>query len=321
MKLSALINKKFDEVALNVFKHQANNNTVYQQFVDFLKIDSNKINAVAEIPLLPVDFFKTHKVVNSQREIEKIFLSSGTSLQNRSHHHVADLKLYEESFTKGFNHFYGEISDYCILALLPSYIENGDSSLIYMVDKLIALSKKNGSQYLLGKEQEIHDFLLKQQKSNTKTIVIGVTYALLDLAENFPADYSNIIFMETGGMKGKRKEITREELHQTLKIAFNVNSIHSEYGMSELLSQAYSKGNGIFECPPWMKVQTRPMHEPFGKCNFGETGIVQIIDLANYYSCSFIETADLGKVYENGTFEILGRLDYSEIRGCNLLIQ
>jgi len=319
--LSSINTNNFSQTALDVFKHQFENNMAYNKFVGLLIKDGNDFISINDIPFLPVDFFKTYKIISGENNIDKTFLSSGTSLQQRSQHHVVDLKLYEESFIKGFEYFYGNISEYCILALLPSYLENNHSSLIYMVDKLIEMSMHNGSQYLLGKEHEISNILQNHQNSNIKTIVIGVTYALLDLAEKFPSNYSNIIFMETGGMKGKRKEITREELHSTLKESFNVKSIHSEYGMSEMLSQAYSKGNGVFYCPPWMKVLTRPLNEPFGRCKFGETGIVQVIDLANYNSCSFIETADLGKVYEDGSFEILGRVDYAEIRGCNLLVQ
>jgi len=321
VKLSSVNSTNFTSNALELFRFQAKNNKVYSEFIDLLKIKPEKITSINEIPFLPVDFFKTHEVYSSENQPEKIFLSSGTSMQQRSRHYVSDLSIYEESFTLGFEHFYGKISDYCILALLPSYLENQNSSLIYMVDKLIEKSKNPDSQYLLGKENEIAEVLKKQQANNQKTLVIGVTYALLDLAENFPGDYSNLIFMETGGMKGRRKEITRDELHNTLQNAFNVTSIHSEYGMSELLSQAYSKGGGIFECPPWMKLYTRPLNEPFGKCSFGETGVVQIVDLANIHSCAFIETADLGRIFEDGTFEIIGRVDYAEIRGCNLLVE
>jgi phenylacetate-coenzyme A ligase PaaK-like adenylate-forming protein len=321
MKLSLINSFNFAEYAMKVFSHQAKNNRVYNEFIDLLKIDPEKINRINEIPFLPVDFFKTHKVLSTKKEPDKVFLSSGTSMQQKSRHYVTDLSLYEDSFLSGFEYFYGKVTEYCILALLPSYLENPNSSLVYMVDKLIAFSKNSGSRYLTGSEEQTAEILQNQQKSGKKTIVIGVTYALLDLAEKFPGNYSNIIFMETGGMKGRRKEITREELHTTLQNAFNVSSIHSEYGMSELLSQAYSKGNGIFECPPWMKVYTRPLNEPFGKCSSGETGVVQIIDLANQFSCSFIETADLGRVFEDNSFEILGRVDYAEIRGCNLLVE
>jgi hypothetical protein len=321
MKLSSINSSNFTAMALEIFRFQAKKNPVYAEFIDLLKTHPEKVNQLEEIPFLPVDFFKTHEVYCAENKPEKVFLSSGTTQQQRSRHLVADLNLYKESFVSGFEHFYGKTTDYCILALLPSYLENPDSSLIYMIDELIALSKDSGSRYLLGNEKETASILKQQQKNGKKTIVIGVTYALLDLAEKFPGNYSKLIFMETGGMKGRRKEITRDELHSILKKAFQVNTIHSEYGMSELLSQAYSKGNGIFECPPWMRIYTRPLNEPFGKCNPEETGVVQIIDLANQQSCSFIETADLGKVYSNGNFEILGRVDYAEIRGCNLLVE
>lgn len=321
VNLTSVNHINFEDIALETFRFQAKNNVVYAKFIELLNKNPEDIDSVSDIPFLPVDFFKSHEVKTGDFEPEQIFLSSGTSLQQRSRHFVADLKLYRESFIKCFEQFYGKIEECCILALLPSYLENKQSSLIYMVDTLIKMSEKNGSCYLLGKDEETIKILKQKQHSGKNTILIGVTYALMDLAEKFPGNYSNIIFMETGGMKGRRKEITRNELHSFLTKSFNVKSIHSEYGMSELLSQAYSKGDGIFHCPRWMKVLTRPLNEPFGRCKSGETGIIQIIDLANYHSCSFIETADLGKVFDDGSFEVIGRVDYAEIRGCNLLVQ
>lgn len=250
-----------------------------------------------------------------------VFTSSGTTGMVQSRHPVSDITLYEKSFTCGFEHFYGKAEDYVILALLPSYLEREGSSLIYMVDSLIKQSNDESSGYFLYNHAELFDTLQRLQHKKKKVLLIGVTYALLDFAEAYSLNFPDLIVMETGGMKGKRRELIRAELHNILTAAFGVTSIHSEYGMTELLSQAYSSGGGIFRCPPWMKIQIRDMNDPLSQMENGYTGGVNIIDLANRYSCSFIATQDLGKAYSDGSFEILGRFDNSDIRGCNLLVQ
>lgn len=316
LNLEQIHSKNFEKKALDLFRFQAKNNKIYAEYLKHLAIDSNGIKSIEKIPFLPIHFFKTHAILSSKNKVQKTFLSSGTSQNQRSQHFVTDIGLYEQSFTKGFHFFYGNFQDYCIQALLPSYIEQGNSSLIYMVDYFIRHSKNKLSAFVTEKELLANISLLK----NKKVLLIGVSYALLDLAEKQNIDLSHYTIMETGGMKGRRKEWTREELHRVLKKSFNVSAIHSEYGMTELLSQAYSKGNGLFACPPWLKVMARPMAEPFGVSPVGQSGILKIIDLANVNSCAFIETADLGKVHANGNFEVLGRVDFAEIRGCNLML-
>lgn len=319
-ELSTINKENFENYALKVFKYQANHNAVYKDFINHLKINFSSIKKVEDIPFLPIDFFKTHSVKTGDFEAKKVFKSSGTSQMNRSSHFIKNLSLYEKSFTLGFEHFYGKLEDYCILALLPSYFENPQSSLIYMIDKWISISQNENSAYVKADELLIELLQILNDKQQP-TILIGVSFAMWELAEKFKTPLQNIIFMETGGMKGRRKEITRKELHEIIQHAFDLKSIHSEFGMGELLSQAYSKGNGIFYAPPWMRILSRPVNEPKGETIFAETGLIKIIDLANIYSCAFIETSDLGTVYQNGSFEILGRLDYADLRGCNLLIQ
>jgi hypothetical protein len=232
---------------------------------------------------------------------------------------VPDLKIYEQSFLNGFTSFYGPVDEYCILALLPSYLEREGSSLVYMVNELVSRSKHPDSGFYLYNLEELHQKLTILEKNQIKTMLIGVSFALLDLAEQAPIPLKNTIIMETGGMKGRRKELIREELHDMLKSAFQVAEIHSEYGMTELLSQAYSQGDGVFRTPPWMKIITRDTEDPLSLQSHGKTGGINIIDLANVYSCSFIATQDLGKTHSNGSFEVLGRFDHSDIRGCNLM--
>ena len=323
--LSSSINKifrinddiEFNAIALEVFKLQYENNQVYKAYVNVHHSDIRKIKHFSEIPFLPIQFFKSHDVICDSSSISKTFLSSGTSLSKRSKHHVTDLNLYGSSFLNGFKKFYGDPKDWIILALLPSYLEQGDSSLIYMVDQLMKQSKNKESRYLnLSSTQT--EITIEKLKTK-KVLLIGVSYALLDLAEKKLPSLKKWTIMETGGMKGRRKEMVREELHYILKRQFNVKSIHSEYGMTELLSQAYSLKNGLFNCPNWMKVMVRDLEDPFNTIENESSGGLNIIDLANLYSCSFIETQDIGKKYKNGEFEILGRFDNSEIRGCNLL--
>lgn len=310
----------FESVALLVFKYQAKFNPVYKKYLNILKKDVSKIKSTIDIPFLPIDFFKTHRIITETKNPEKTFFSSGTTGMVRSNHFITDLSVYKKSFIKSFELFYGSITDYCILALLPTYLDNESSSLVYMADHLIRLSKHQQSGFYLNNIDELEKKLQLLEKENTKVLLIGVSYALIDLAEKFPLKLKNTIVMETGGMKGKRKELTRLELHNLLSQNLGVKNIHSEYGMTELLSQAYSQGNGKFFCPPWMKVFIRDTYDPFSFLDKGKSGGINIIDLANINSCSFIETKDLGKINLNGSFEVLGRFDYSDIRGCNLLI-
>ncbi len=313
--------KQFEKIALKVFRFQHENNLVYRKFCDFRKIEVQKIKSLEQIPFLPIQFFKSHEVVSNQNPIEQIFTSSGTTGMITSKHLVTDVLLYEESYNKGFSEFYGNIEDYVILALLPSYLEREGSSLIYMFQDLIQKTNNPESGFYLNNYSELIQKLIQLDNSGQNVILIGVTYALLDLIEMQKFDLKNTVIMETGGMKGKRKEMIREELHAQLCDGFGVSSIHSEYGMTELLSQAYSLGNGIFECPQWMQIQIRDTEDALHYLTNGKTGGINVIDLANINSCSFIATQDLGKKYPNNSFEILGRFDNSDIRGCNLMVE
>ena len=313
---------QFLRTAREVFDWQAKNNKVYWELLHNLKRRKSEIWKLNSIPFLPIELFKTQMVVTGEAGFETVFESSGTTGSVPSKHFVHDLKLYETSFLETFGLFYGEPSDYLIVALLPSYIERSGSSLVYMVNHLIGKSHHACSGFYRNDQGNLLEVLDKARKEKTKTFLFGVSFALLDLAENYSPDLSGITVMETGGMKGKRKEVTRAELHSVLKEKFNVQEIHSEYGMTELLSQAYSKNDGIFYCPPWMKVLIRDPQDPLEVTDeAGITGGINIIDLANYYSCSFIATGDLGRIHENGGFEVIGRFDNSDIRGCNLMAE
>ncbi len=312
--------KQFEKIALKIFRYQHENNPVYREFCDYLNINVREIKTVAQIPFLPIGFFKSHKIVSNTGAVVQTFTSSGTTGAATSRHTITDLSLYEESYRKAFAQFYGNIEDYVVLALLPSYLEREGSSLIYMVEDLIQLSSNPESGFYLHNQQELAEKLSALDNSGRNIILIGVTYALLDMIEKYDFRLKNTIIMETGGMKGKRKEMIREELHQRLCTGFGVSAIHSEYGMTELLSQAYSLGEGIFECPPWMQIHIRDTEDALSYINNGKTGGINVIDLANINSCAFIATQDLGKKYVNGTFEVLGRFDNSDIRGCNLLV-
>lgn len=312
--------EEFEVLALDIFRYQAKENVVYKQFLDFLKCDVSSINKKEKIPFLPIDFFKRFKVISGDEKETEVFLSSGTTGETQSKHYVTDLSVYKMSYIQSFNHFYGSIEDYTILALLPSYLERENSSLIYMVDDLIKKTKNKNSGFYLHELDKLAEKLVELESKGNKILLIGVTYALLDLIEKHQFKLNHTIVMETGGMKGKRRELIREELHVTLCSGFGVDFIHSEYGMTELLSQAYSKGNGIFESPPWMKILIRDTEDAFTYISPQKTGGINVIDLANYNSCSFIATQDLGKMHTNNIFEILGRFDHSDIRGCNLLI-
>lgn len=310
----------FEKFTLDIFQFQAKNNAVYKRFIELLKIQPSTIKSSLDIPFLPIEFFKNHKILATNNPVQEIFLSSGTTGQTQSKHYVTDISLYKESYLKAFEHFYGAIENYTVLALLPSYLERNGSSLIYMVDDLIKKSKKPKSGFYINNLQQLAQHLITLDGQGEKVLLIGVSFALLDLVENFSFKLKNTIVMETGGMKGKRKELIREELHAILKSGFGVTKIHSEYGMTELLSQAYSKGDGIFKCPPWMKIITRDPEDALTILPQGASGGINVIDLANVNSCSFIATQDLGKTYFDGSFEVLGRFDNSDIRGCNLLV-
>ena len=310
----------FNTLALQAFHYQYSSNSIYRSYVSTLKLDVEKINHYTHIPFLPIQFFKSHKVTcNNNGKEQLIFLSSATTGEIRSKHYIHDVSLYEKSFLSTFKKFYGNPNEYCILALLPNYLEKGDSSLVYMFNRLVNESKHELSGFYLSNLDDLIKTIRVLIQSKQKTILLGVTYALLDLADKAISLNENFIVMETGGMKGKRKEMVKEELHNYLKSQLNVDAIHSEYGMTELLSQAYSKQNGIFECPPWMKISIREVNDPFSIVKLGKTGGLNIIDLANLHSCSFIETKDLARINKINTFEIIGRFDNSDIRGCNLM--
>lgn len=312
--------QQFNDVALQIFNYQARNCPVYGRFIEGLEIDRAKIYSISEIPFLPVEFFKSQQVISNNDHAGIIFTSSGTTGVVTSRHYVSDVAWYTESFRKAFTIFYGDIKKYTVLALLPSYLEREGSSLIYMVADLIKESAKTDSGFFLYNHEELYNRLKKQKKERKPTLLIGVTFALLDFTETYNLNFPDLIVMETGGMKGRRKEMIREELHELLCEGFGVENIHSEYGMTELLSQAYSKGKGIFNSPPWMKIMVRDPNDPLSIFNDEKTGGINIIDLANFNSCSFIATQDLGKVFKDNSFEILGRFDNSDVRGCNLLI-
>ena len=319
--------KQFEKIALKVFRFQYENNLVYQEFCDFLNTDVQKVKSLEQIPFLPIQFFKSHDVVSSTDAIQDVFASSGTTGMITSKHLVTDTSLYEQSYRTAFSQFYGNIEDYVVLALLPSYLERSGSSLIYMVKDLIERSNNEHSGFYLHNYDELIAKLVSLDNAGKNVILIGVTYALLNLVEKQKFQLKNTIIMETGGMKGKRKELIREELHEILCDGFGVSSIHSEYGMTELLSQAYSLGNGIFECPSWMQILIRDTEDALKYVENGKTGGINVIDLANINSCSFIATQDLGKKYSHqpagrqaGSFEVLGRFDNSDIRGCNLMV-
>jgi len=312
--------KDFNRIALKTFRFQSQNNKVYQQFLKYLKINPDNIQSVEKIPFLPIQFFKDYQVVSTQPPFDLVFKSSGTTGTKRSKHFIKKRSLYEQSFMRAFSYFYGDITDYNILALLPSYFNQGDSSLIYMTKHLITKSAQKNSNFYLNNTDKLAKILQNLDEKGEKTLLLGVSYALMDLIEKHQFSLKNTIVMETGGMKGRRKEMVREELHNYLTEGFGVPVIHSEYGMTELLTQSYSQGKGIFKSPAWKKIYIRDTEDPLTLLPYHKTGGVNIIDLANLYSCSFIATQDLGKIYPDGSFEILGRFDHSDVRGCNLLI-
>ena len=309
----------FDRLSLEIFKFQFDNNPVYKAYAEALHINPSTITSLEQIPFLPIGVFKSHPVKTTLFQPEAVFESSGTTGSINSRHFVKHLSLYEESFLKGFELFNGPVKDWCIIGLLPSYLERKNSSLVYMADKLIQMSEHPESGFYLDEYEKLFSLLNELEKRQQKTLLIGVTFALLDFAEKFSLSLKYTTIMETGGMKGRKEEIIRQEVHEILKMKFGVPMVHSEYGMTELLSQAYSKGKGIFYCPSWMKIMLRDEEDPL--CIRGSgTGGINVIDLANIYSCSFITTDDAGKLNDNGSFEILGRMDGSDLRGCSLMV-
>jgi len=313
---------EFQSLVLEIFKFQYGTNLIYKTFVDSLKINVSEIKDFKYIPFLPIEFFKSKIVICGNLNPDAVcFSSSGTTGQVTSKHYVNSISLYEDSFSKGFAHFYGNIKEYCVLALLPSYLEKGGSSLVYMANQLIKDSGHPLSGFYLYNLDELVNTISELKKRNQKTILLGVSYALLDLAEKNVILNEHFIVMETGGMKGKREELTKEELHHTLKNKFKIKTIHSEYGMTELLSQSYALTDGRFKSVPWKRILIRDISDPFSYVLEGKTGGVNVIDLANLHSCSFVETKDLGKHYADHSFEIVGRFDTSDLRGCNLLMQ
>ncbi len=322
----------FDAAVAAMYQFQYQNNAVYKQWVNILEGQRLVVNSQSEAkpsainnqqpsfpPFLPISFFKSHNIVTTLFEPQQIFESSGTTQTTNSKHLVKEIFIYEQSFLKTFQLFYGDINEWCIIGLLPSYLERNNSSLVVMTDELIKRSNHADSGFYLNEFKKLKDTLLRLEHQQQKTLLIGVTFALLDFTEVYKLNLQHTIIMETGGMKGRRKELTRAEVHGIITKGLGVKKVHSEYGMTELLSQAYSDGNGRFICPPWMKVMVRDEEDPLSVKPFGK-GVLNVIDLANIYSCSFIATDDVGVVYEDGSFEVLGRLDNSDIRGCSLLV-
>jgi phenylacetate-coenzyme A ligase PaaK-like adenylate-forming protein len=340
-KIFGVTEQGFQSLALDIFRFQYDNCRVYNSFVNALGVDPALVTTLEQIPFLPVSFFKNNTIKSGQFEAELIFESSGTTQTHNSHHHIKDTALYKKSFLKNFISQYGNPADpidtgWCVLGLLPSYLERNNSSLVFMVDCLIKESGNPDSGFYLNEFENLQATLKMLEQKKQKTLLIGVTYALLDFAEKFPMQLHHTVVMETGGMKGRREELTRMEVHERLKNAFGLAEIHSEYGMTELLSQAYAKSEGRFHCPPWMKILIRDDEDPFqvkSQESIGKlfqltthdspltklTGIINIIDLANVYSCSFLATDDAGRLYPDGSFEVLGRTDGSDLRGCSLL--
>lgn len=313
--------EQFNRLALEAFRYQLQRNQVYAEYVDALGVHASAVNHYTRIPFIPIEFFKTREVYAADREPSVIFRSSGTTSMQRSSHAVADASLYRSSLLQGFRHFYGEPSGYMICALTPSREEKPNSSLSFMIETLIQAGAQPGSGFYLSDPKKLANLFQKTiPDARYQILLIGLTFALLDFAERFPGPLTGSVIMETGGMKGMRRELVREELHAILKEKFSVQEIHSEYGMSELLSQAYSMGNGRFDAPPWMKVLIRDPNDPLAWTAKGKTGGISVIDLANWYSCPFVATQDLGRLHDDGSFELLGRFDYSDLRGCNLML-
>ncbi len=317
----------FEDLALELFRFQYQRNPVYNRYVNTIGVLPGNVKKITEIPFLPIIFFKTHQVTTTEFHPEAIFESSGTTQTTSSKHFVKHISLYKKSSLRAFNLFYGDPAKWCIIGLLPSYLERKNSSLVVMTDELIRQSAHARSGFYLYQFEELKELLMELETAGQKTLLIGVTFALLDFAESFPLRLNHTIIMETGGMKGRKEEITRQTVHEIIKKHMGVQHVHSEYGMTELLSQAYSHADGLFISPPWMRILLRNEDDPFALQEFSHansaksfTGIINVIDLANMYSCAFIATDDVGKLYHNGSFEVLGRVDSSDIRGCSLIV-
>lgn len=313
--------KNFNELALELFKFQAETNKIYKRYIQYLCLNPADIKRIEDIPFLPVQFFKEHKILCEGVDYQTIFESSGTSNLNPSKHFISDVEIYKKSLHKSFELFFGNINDYIILALLPSYLESKNSSLIFMVKELIKASNDNRSGFYLYNYKDLYSLINSLSKGKKKIFLLGVSFALLEFAQKYNVDMHNSVVMETGGMKGRGKELPREELHKILCKSFNKKEIQSEYGMTELLSQSYSMGKGIFKSPPWKKILIRNIYDPFEMLEANKSGGINVIDLANITSCAFIETSDIGVLQENNTFKVLGRIDNSDIRGCNLMLK
>jgi len=312
----------FEELALQIFNFQYQHNAIYKAYTDMLQVRPAHVDQIRKIPFLPIQFYKTHAVKTTDFAPQIIFESSGTTQSVNSHHFVKDIEVYKQSFKTAFELNYGRASEWCIIGLLPSYLERKNSSLVFMVNELIGQSHHSQSGFYLDEYAQLYQTLIELEKNRQKTLLVGVGFALLDFAEGYSFPLSNTIILETGGMKGRRKELIKRELHEFLKAKFRINSVHSEYGMTELLSQAYSSSDGLFYCPPWMKVLIRDEEDPLlvkAVSKEPVTGAINIIDLANVYSCAFIATDDSGKLYKDESFEVMGRIDNSDIRGCSLL--
>jgi len=310
----------FEMRALQLFRYQAVHNSIYHQYIDHLKINPGKVNSIADIPFLPIGFFKTHEVKSGSWQAQKVFESSGTTGEENSKHFVYSLDHYHQVCLRNFEFFFGAVNNYHVFALLPSYLERNNASLVFMMQHFIEKSGSELSGFYLHDFETLHHNLKQARLNQRKVLLLGVTFALLDFAEAYPEDWHDVIVMDTGGMKGRRKEMVREEVHEILKKQWNLPAVHSEYGMTELMSQAYATADGNLRTPPWMKILTRDLNDPFDLSR-RYTGGVNIIDLANVHSCAFIETADIGRLKEaDDTFEVLGRTDNSDIRGCNLMV-
>ena len=312
-------NHEFEDLAFKIFDYQIRKNDIYRKYSTLI-LKNKKPKKICEIPFLPISFFKSQKIISDKKQSQIIFKSSGTEGM-RSSHHIADLNLYESVFKKIFISTYGNIESLCIIGLLPSYEENGDSSLIYMVDSLVKMTKNENSGFYNKDFEKLKSIIIKNESKKIKTIVLGVTYALLDFAKKFPMNLEHTTIIETGGMKGKRKELIKEEVHKILCSAFKLKNIHSEYGMTELLSQAYSKKDGVFQTPAWMKILIRDIYDPLSVTQNNSSGAINIIDLANVFSCPFIATNDTGVLISENMFKLNGRISNSDLRGCNLLVE
>ena len=319
IELANIHNRSFEKLALDLFKYQSVHNEVYRSYLTSLPFDTTKVTSIKDIPFLPIEFFKSHIIKTNNWEAVKTFRSSGTTGNFTSRHYVDDIERYERHCERIFEFFYGPVTSYHILALLPSYLERDDASLVAMCQHLIKRSGKSTSGFYLDNFDALFQNLKKLQQNKEKVLLIGVTFALLDFVDRYKLAFPDLIVMETGGMKGRRKEMVRDEVHRRLSSGFGVKQIHSEYGMTELFSQSYSNGSGLYRCPPWMSVMIRDISDPFSSTS-GKSGVIKVCDLANRHSCAFIETQDLGRLYDDGSFEVLGRMDNSEQRGCNLMV-